>query len=176
MSRTLKWVCECVWGLESCLTWQPTNDCFTPSPQSFDPSLSLHVAAIRPRFLSWESIAAVRNCCQPKVNPTLLFDFYSHRLAKVYSAAGGKRSQVSEYAASRPNKVVTAMVIGPLDDHTYYARSAFTHLELWRKRYDHLTTSQCMLKCDLLIFSSTSNRFAEIWKWDFSTPTPPVWG
>ena len=33
-------------------------------------------------------------------------------------------------------KVITTMVIGPLDDRTYCARSAFTHLVLWRKLYN----------------------------------------
>ena len=46
------------------------------------------------------------------------------------------------------------------------ARSAFTHLGLWRKLYDcslhHFTTSHYILKCDLLSFSLISNR----WGWD----------
>ena len=54
------------------------------------------------------------------------------------------------------------------DDTTYCARIAFTHLELWRKLYDcslhHFTTCQCILKCVRLIFSTTSNWLAEIWK------------
>ena len=66
------------------------------------------------------------------------------------------------------NKVITTMMIGPLDDHTYCTRSAFTHLELWRMLYycllHHFTTCQCILKCALLTFSSTSSRLAEIWK------------
>ena len=43
-------------------------------------------------------------------------------------------------------KVITTVVIGLLDDHTYCALSAFTHLRIWQKRYDcslhHFTTSQ----------------------------------
>ena len=39
-----------------------------------------------------------------------------------------------------------------LDNHTYFAQSAFTHLGLWRKLYDcsmhHFAASQCVLKCD----------------------------
>ena len=31
------------------------------------------------------------------------------------------------------NKVITAMVIRRLNDHTYCALSTFTHLGLWRK-------------------------------------------
>ena len=64
------------------------------------------------------------------------------------------------------NKVITTMVIGLLDDCTFYARSAFTHLGLLRKMYDcslhQFTTNQCVLDGTLLQFSSTSNRLAEI--------------
>ena len=71
------------------------------------------------------------------------------------------------------------MVIGPLDGHTFCARSAFTHLGLWRKLYDcslhHFTTSQSILACALLPFSSTSNRLAGIWNGDFSTPGFSGW-
>ena len=49
-----------------------------------------------------------------------------------------------------------------LDDHTYRTRSAFTHLGFWRKLYDcslhHFTTRQCILKCIIFTFSSTSNQ------------------
>ena len=59
------------------------------------------------------------------------------------------------------NKVITTMVIGPLDDHTYCVRSTFTHLGLCRKLYDcslhHFTACKYVLKCTLLTFSSTSN-------------------
>ena len=34
------------------------------------------------------------------------------------------------------NKVITTMVIRPLNDRTNSAQSAFTHLGLWRKLYD----------------------------------------
>ena len=65
------------------------------------------------------------------------------------------------------NKVITAMVIGPLDDHTYCAaRSAFTHLGLWRKMDDcslhHFASSRYILRCILLTFLSTSNQLPEI--------------
>ena len=47
----------------------------------------------------------------------------------------------------------------PLDHHTYYARSAFTHLKHWRKLYDcsleHFTTSQWNPKRVPLTCSST---------------------
>ena len=56
------------------------------------------------------------------------------------------------------------------------ARSAFTHLGLWRKFYDcsshHFTASQCVLKCALLTFTSTSSRLVVIWKGNFR---PRVW-
>ena len=59
----------------------------------------------------------------------------------------------------RESKVITTIVIGPLEDHTYCARSVFNHLWLWRKLYDcslhHLKTSQCISKSVLLTFSST---------------------
>ena len=38
-------------------------------------------------------------------------------------------------------KVITTMVIGPLDDHTYCTRSALTYLGLWRKLYDWFIAS-----------------------------------
>ena len=48
---------------------------------------------------------------------------------------------------------------------------------LWRKLYDcslhHMTTSQCSLKCAVLLFSSTYIRLAEI---ESGTFRPPVWG
>ena len=46
--------------------------------------------------------------------------------------------RINEY----DNKVITKIVIGPLDDHTYYARSGFTQLGLWRKLYVHCIASQ----------------------------------
>ena len=43
------------------------------------------------------------------------------------------------------------------------------------KLYDcslhHFTTTQCILKCVQLTFSATYNWLAEIWKWDFLTPS-----
>ena len=84
-----------------------------------------------------------------------------------------------EFDASRSvaqwfiDKVITTMVIRPLNDRTHCARSAITQLGLWRKLYecllDHFTTSQCILKCALLTFSSTSNRLDKIWKGDFTS-------
>ena len=72
------------------------------------------------------------------------------------------------------SKVITAMVLRPLNDRICCARSAFTHLGIWRKLHDCLwhrvTVSQSVIKCALLTFSSISNRSAAIWKWDFSTP------
>ena len=67
----------------------------------------------------------------------------------------------------RNSKVITTMVIELLDDRTYCAPSAITHLGLGQKVYNcssyHFTTSQCILKCAaLLTFSSTSNHLAEI--------------
>ena len=62
-----------------------------------------------------------------------------------------------------------------LNDHAYFARSACTHLGLWWNLNDcllhHFTTSQCILKCVQLTYSTTSNWLAGIWKWDFSTPS-----
>ena len=85
-----------------------------------------------------------------------------------------RRQKVHLDPISRRHKVIARMVIGLLDDHTYCARCAFTHLGLWRNMYNcslhHFTTIQCILKCDLLTFSATSNRLAGIWKGDFSTP------
>ena len=73
----------------------------------------------------------------------------------------------------KKNNAINSMVIRALDYRTYGARSAFSHLELWRKPYDcslhHFATSQCILKCALLTFLSTTNWLAEIWKGDFST-------
>ena len=70
------------------------------------------------------------------------------------------------------NKVITTMVIRPLDDRIYCVWSVFTHLWLWQNPYDcslhHFTTNQWILKYASLTFSSTSNRLAEIWKGDFS--------
>ena len=72
------------------------------------------------------------------------------------------------------------MVIGPFDDRTYCARSAFTHLGLCRKLFDyslhHSTTSQCIVNVVLLKFSSTSNRLAEIRKGPFDQPAWEVRG
>ena len=60
------------------------------------------------------------------------------------------------------NKVITTMVIRPLDDRTYCARSAFTHLGFWPKLYDcsryHFTASEWFFKWPLLTFSSISIR------------------
>ena len=72
------------------------------------------------------------------------------------------------------------MLLGPLDDPTYYTRSAFTHLGLRRKMYDcslhHFITSQCvLLKCAMLTFSSNSNQLAEILKGDLSNPNLGRW-
>ena len=72
------------------------------------------------------------------------------------------------------NKMITRMMIGPLDDHTFW--SAFTHFGLWQNLYDcslhQFTTSLCILKCVLLTLSSTSNRLAEIWKGTCRLPLP----
>ena len=51
----------------------------------------------------------------------------------------------------------------------------FHSFEALGKTYDcyslhHFRASQCILKCVLLTLSSTSNRFAGIWKGNFSTP------
>ena len=52
------------------------------------------------------------------------------------------------------NKFVATMAIRPLNDHTYCARAAFTHLGLWRKLYDyslhHLTVSRYLNMCSFL--------------------------
>ena len=60
-------------------------------------------------------------------------------------------NQVDSATAGISKQVMTTMVIGPLDDHTYCVRAAFTHLWLWRKQYEclslHFTTSQCIRKC-----------------------------
>ena len=65
-------------------------------------------------------------------------------------------------------KVFTTMVTRALDDHKYYARSAFNHLGE-RCTIVRCITSQpiYILKCALLTFSSTSSRLAEIWRADF---------
>ena len=59
--------------------------------------------------------------------------------------------QVTCRVYSLLDKVITTLVIRPLNDHTYCTRSAYTHLGLWRKLYNcslhHFTTSQCILKC-----------------------------
>ena len=34
---------------------------------------------------------------------------------------------------TKRNKIITTLVIGPLDDHTYCTQSGFTHLRLWHK-------------------------------------------
>ena len=70
------------------------------------------------------------------------------------------------------NKVITTMVIRPLDDHTFCSICvpSFGALAKVVRSLHHFTTSQCILNCVLLIFSLTSNRLAEIWKGDFSTP------
>ena len=64
---------------------------------------------------------------------------------------------------------LTTMVIRPLDDRTisYCARSAFTHLGLWRKLndcswYHFLQPTKCVLKCTSLTLSSISNWLVEI--------------
>ena len=102
-------------------------------------------------------------------NPTL--QFVTDRRITQYGSVW--RHKVKTPFSFWLNKVITTMVIGQLDDLTYGAPSALTHLGLRRKLYDcslhHFTTSKCILKCALLTFSSTSNRFAEIWKGDFST-------
>ena len=38
-----------------------------------------------------------------------------------------------KYKTKKINKVITTMVIRPLDDRTYCVQSAFTHLGLWQK-------------------------------------------
>ena len=54
--------------------------------------------------------------------------------------------------------VATSKVIRALDDRTYCAQSAFTHLGALMKPWRHFTVSHCVLKCALLTFSSISNR------------------
>ena len=63
------------------------------------------------------------------------------------------------------------MTIWPRDDHTYFTRSVFTHLGLWRNLYNcslhHFTASQSVLslkslKCAVWTFSSISNCLAAI--------------
>ena len=78
------------------------------------------------------------------------------------------------------DKIITTMVIGPLDDHIYCVRSAFTHLRLWRKLYDcskhKFRARKCLIKRTLLTFSSISNRLVGNWKEDFLTPILGIMG
>ena len=99
--------------------------------------------------------------------------------AHLYSDQTAHWSQAqSEIMATIENKVIAAMVIGPLNNRTYCAWSAFTLLGLWWKLYNcslhHFKTCQCVLRCALLTVSSTSKKLAKIWKGDFYTH-PPVW-
>ena len=65
------------------------------------------------------------------------------------------------------------MVIEPLGDFSYFARSAFTHFGLWQKLYNcsrHLEARKCLIKRDLLTFLQISNCLAAVSKANFQTP------
>ena len=76
--------------------------------------------------------------CQPHIHIWLLYT------TNIPNAPFGHKPLTKD-------KVITTMVIGPFDDHTYCARSVFTHLGLWWKLYDcswdHFTARQFILKC-----------------------------
>ena len=77
-------------------------------------------------------------------------------------------------------KVITTMMIRLFDDsRAFCARSASTHLELWRKLYDcswhHFRASQCVLKC---VFSWHFRRFPTVWlqsKMGTVRSLPSIW-
>ena len=52
----------------------------------------------------------------------------------------------------------------------FYSFGAFMKVVLYDCSLHHFTTSQCILKCVRLKFSTTSNWLAEIWTVDFSIP------
>ena len=61
------------------------------------------------------------------------------------------------------------MVIRPLDDRTYCALTAITHLGLWRRLYgcslQHFTTNQRILKCALIhIFVNLQPSDFVLWR------------
>ena len=75
-------------------------------------------------------------------------------------------------------KIITTMLIQPLDDHKIVFYLRFTHLELRQKLYgcslNHFTASQWFVKCTLLTFWSTSNLLGRfVWltfEGDFQKP------
>ena len=71
------------------------------------------------------------------------------------------------------NKVITTKVTRLLNDHTYCARSAFTHLGVLAKAVrlfmPSLYNQPIRPKCALLTFSTTYNQLTEIRKEDFPT-------
>ena len=77
----------------------------------------------------------------------------------------------------RGDKVITIIVIRPLDERTYCARSAFTHFGLWRNlphySWHHFRTRKCLIKRAQLTFSPISNRLAAIRKRVMSAVTIP---
>ena len=70
------------------------------------------------------------------------------------------------FQSTKVYKVITTMLIRPLDDRTCCARSAFTHLGLLH----HFTATQCVLKCALLMFSSISTCLVVVWQGTFRSP------
>ena len=82
-------------------------------------------------------------------------------------------TQGIQYPNSTGNKVITTMMIRPLDDCITCVQSAFTHLGFWRMLCDcsrqKFRDIKCLIKRVLSTFSSNSNRLAAIWKGDFST-------
>ena len=98
----------------------------------------------------------------------------NEKFSNEYPSVSRLDSRPTTNVQAKEYKVITIMVIGPLDDCTYCARSAFTHLGLWQKMYEcslhPFTASQLVLKCALFTFSSISNL-----KFETSTYQFPPW-
>ena len=75
------------------------------------------------------------------------------------------------------NKVITTMVIRPLDEPEYFARSPFADLGIWTVLYDcswHHTTASCVVECShLTIVFAYFRTFGLNTKWGIFDPE--VW-
>ena len=80
-------------------------------------------------------------------------------LVQIISSLGQKLGTVAT-----GSKVITTMVIRPLDDRTHSVRYALIYLGLWRKLYDcsmhKFRDITCRVKRVLLSVSSVANRLA----------------
>ena len=85
---------------------------------------------------------------------------------------------IHPYAAKCNSKVIATLVIRPLDDRTYCARVALTHLRLWQRLYQayhssrhHFTASNvCSRVCLIGIFVDLQQFDCNLKGWRFRCP------